>query len=80
MEWADGRRERAAEIVGGFVRRKVDVIATWATMPAFVAKQATSEIPIVFALATDPVGVGLVKSAGAAQARRFTARRAFLLA
>jgi putative tryptophan/tyrosine transport system substrate-binding protein len=62
VRWAEGRRERAAEIVAEFVGRKVDVIATWATMPALVAKQATSEIPIVFALATDPVGVGLVAS------------------
>jgi putative tryptophan/tyrosine transport system substrate-binding protein len=60
VRWAEGRRERAEEIAAEFVRRKVDVIATWATMPALVAKQATSEIPIVFALATDPVGVGLV--------------------
>ena len=60
VRWAEGRRERAEEIAAEFVRRKVDVIATWATMPALVAKQATSEIPIVFALATDPVGAGLV--------------------
>jgi putative ABC transport system substrate-binding protein len=60
--WAEGRRERAAEIAADFVRRRVDVIATWATMPALVLKQATSKIPIVFALATDPVGVGLVAS------------------
>jgi putative ABC transport system substrate-binding protein len=60
VRWAEGRRERAAEIAAEFVGRKVDLIATWATMPALVAKQATSEIPIVFALATDPVGTGLV--------------------
>ena len=62
VRWAEGRRERASEIAAELVHRKVDVIATWATMPALVAKQATSEIPIVFALATDPVGVGLVAS------------------
>ena len=62
VRWAEGRRDRAAEIAAEFVRRKVDVIATWATMPALVTKEATSEIPIVFALATDPVGVGLVAS------------------
>ena len=64
VRWAEGRRERATEIAAEFVRRKVDVIATWATMPALVAKQATSEIPIVFALATDPIGSGLVASLG----------------
>jgi putative tryptophan/tyrosine transport system substrate-binding protein len=62
VRWAEGRRDRAAEIASEFVRGKVDVIATWATMPALVAKEATSDIPIVFALATDPVGSGLVAS------------------
>jgi putative ABC transport system substrate-binding protein len=62
VRWAEGRRERVAEIAAELVRLKIDVIATWATMPALVAKQATSEIPIVFALAVDPVGVGLVAS------------------
>lgn len=64
VRWAEGRRDRAAEIAAEFVRAKVDVIATWATMPALVAKEATSEIPIVFALATDPIGSGLVGSLG----------------
>ena len=45
----------------GFVRRKVDVIVTAGTaVPA--AKRATSTIPIVFALASDPLGSGLVTS------------------
>jgi putative ABC transport system substrate-binding protein len=62
VRWAEGRRERAAEIAAEFVQRKVDIIVTWATGPTLVAKQATSTIPIVFALATDPVGTGLVAS------------------
>jgi putative ABC transport system substrate-binding protein len=58
--WAEGRVERSAEIAADFVHRKVDVIVTGATaVPA--AKRATSTIPIVFALAADPVG-GLVTS------------------
>ena len=40
----------------------MDIIVTWATGPTLVAKQTTSTIPIVFALATDPVGTGLVAS------------------
>jgi putative ABC transport system substrate-binding protein len=60
--WANGRTDRLAEIAAEFVRLKVDLIFTWATEPALVAKQATSSIPIVFALATDPVGSGLVAS------------------
>ena len=49
------------EIVAEFVRLKVDVIVTGGTaLPA--AKQATSVIPIVFAVAGDPVGTGVVAS------------------
>src|SRR5213595_2148308 len=59
--WAEGRTERFDEIATEFVRLKVDVIITVGTaIPA--AKQATSTIPIVFALALDPVGSGLVAS------------------
>jgi ABC-type uncharacterized transport system substrate-binding protein len=60
--WADGRTERAAEIVVEFVRLNVDVIVTQASALVTVAKQATSTIPIVFATAADPVGTGLVAS------------------
>ena len=52
--------DRAAEIATEFARANVDLIVTWATGPALAAKQATVTIPIVFALATDPVGSGLV--------------------
>jgi putative tryptophan/tyrosine transport system substrate-binding protein len=60
--WAEGSRERAAEIAAEFVRLKVDVIVTSATVVVIAAKQATSVIPIVFAAASDPVGTGLVVS------------------
>lgn len=59
--WADGRSERYAEIATEFVRLKVDVVITVGT-PAVVLKQVSSTIPIVFALASDPVGTGLVAS------------------
>jgi putative ABC transport system substrate-binding protein len=57
--WAEGRPERTAEIAAEFVRLKVDVIVTFGTAVPTV-KQATAVIPIVFAIATDPVGGGLV--------------------
>ena len=60
--WAEGRAERAAELAAEFVRLKVDVIVTYANMPALAAKQATAAIPIVFATAADPLGTGLVAS------------------
>src|SRR5262249_17451616 len=59
--WAEGRNERFAEIAAEFVRLKVDVIVTQA-VAVVAAKQATSAIPIVFATAPDPVGLGLVAS------------------
>jgi putative ABC transport system substrate-binding protein len=61
FRWADGRSERVAEIVSEFVGLKVDVIVTSGlAVPA--AKQATSVIPIVFAIAVDPLSTGLVTS------------------
>jgi ABC-type uncharacterized transport system substrate-binding protein len=60
--WAEGRSERFAEIAAEFVRLKVDVIVTAATAAVIALKQATSVIPIVFAVAGDPVGTGLVAS------------------
>jgi putative tryptophan/tyrosine transport system substrate-binding protein len=59
--WAEGRNERFAEIAAEFVRLKVDVIVTVGSA-VLAAKQATSKIPIVFAIAVDPVGSGLVAS------------------
>ncbi len=60
--WAEGRSERFAEVAAELVRLKVDVIVTGGTAAVVAAKQATSVIPIVFAVAGDPVGTGLVAS------------------
>jgi putative ABC transport system substrate-binding protein len=57
--WAEGHTERFAEIAAEFIRLKVDVIVTGGNA-AVAAKQASSVVPIVFALASDPVGDGLV--------------------
>src|SRR5262245_18702731 len=53
--WAEGRNERYTEIAAEFVRLKVDLIMTAAVGAVPAAKQATSVIPIVFAVAGDPV-------------------------
>jgi putative ABC transport system substrate-binding protein len=59
--WAEGRSDRSADLAAEFVRLKVDVIlTTGGAVPA--AKQATSVIPIVFAIANDPVGSAFVTS------------------
>jgi ABC-type uncharacterized transport system substrate-binding protein len=61
MRWAHGRSESFAEIAAELVRLKVDVIVTSGlAVPA--AKQVTSVIPIVFAVASDPVGTGMIAS------------------
>src|SRR5262249_28689740 len=62
VRWAEGRPERFTEIAAEFVRLKVDVIMTYGTGAVIAAKQATSIIPIIFAVANDPIGSGLVAS------------------
>jgi len=59
--WSEGRPERVAEIAVEFVRQKVDAIVTYGGAVATL-KQATTSIPIVFAVAADPLGTGLVAS------------------
>ncbi len=59
--WGDGRSDRLAEFAAELVRLKVDVIVTTGTgVPPL--KRATSVIPIVFTIANDPLGAGLVAS------------------
>jgi putative ABC transport system substrate-binding protein len=60
--WAQGRSERMDEIAAEFVRMKVNIVVTGGTEAVIAAKRASSEIPIVFATAGDPVGTGLVAS------------------
>jgi putative ABC transport system substrate-binding protein len=59
--WSGGKPQRAADIAADFARRKVDAIVTAGANVATVM-QATPAIPIVFAIANDPVSSGLVKS------------------
>src|SRR5262245_49862229 len=59
--WTEGRSERLAAVAAEFVRLKVDVIVTVGSA-VLGAKRATSVIPIVFAVASNPVGGGLVAS------------------
>jgi len=63
FRWAETQSERLPALVAGFVARRVAVIVTVAGAPsAMAAKAATSTIPIVFQLASDPVALGLVAS------------------
>lgn len=60
--WAEGHSERITNIAAEFARLNVDVIVTQSNTSTAVVKQATSTIPIVFAVAGDPLGTGLVAS------------------
>jgi putative ABC transport system substrate-binding protein len=57
--WSEARPERLAEIVAELVKHKPDVIVTYGGAVS-VLEKATASIPIVFAIAVDPLGVGLV--------------------
>jgi ABC-type uncharacterized transport system substrate-binding protein len=59
--WADGQYSRFPEMVRDLVRRQVSLIAV-NTPAARIAKQAATNIPIVFFTGEDPVTSGLVKS------------------
>jgi putative ABC transport system substrate-binding protein len=59
--WAEGKSRRVSEIAAEFLRQDVDVIVTYGSAVT-ILKQATTTIPIVFAVAFDPVRDGLVQS------------------
>ena len=59
--WAEGNSERASDIAAEFLRQDVDVIVTYGSAVP-ILKQVTTTIPIVFAVAFDPVRSGLVQN------------------
>jgi putative ABC transport system substrate-binding protein len=63
FRWARHDLDRLPRLAAELVQRRVAVIITLDTVPAArAAKSASKEIPIVFALGTDPVQAGLVGS------------------
>jgi putative tryptophan/tyrosine transport system substrate-binding protein len=59
--WAAGRSDGVSEIAAEFDRRQVDIIVTYGSA-ATVLRQTITTIPIVFAIAFDPVRGGLAQS------------------
>ena len=62
FRWAGGNADRLPALAAELARVKVDAIVTQGTQATDAARRAVTSIPIVFAVAGDPVGTGLVAS------------------
>src|SRR5215208_5446465 len=63
--WTHGRTDLLPHLAAGLVDKRVNVIVTLGSSPAAIAaKNATTTIPVVFMIGSDPVEIGLVGSLG----------------
>jgi putative tryptophan/tyrosine transport system substrate-binding protein len=60
--WANGRYERLPALAAELVRLSPDALVTHAAPGIRAARQATTTIPIVMGVSSDPVRLGFVKS------------------
>jgi ABC-type uncharacterized transport system substrate-binding protein len=62
FRWAGGNASSLPTLAADLAKLKVDVMVTQGTQATEAARRAVRTIPIVFAVAGDPVGTGLVTS------------------
>jgi len=60
--WAEGNYDKLAELSKELVSLNPALIVAYGNVVAVAARRATSTIPIVFVVASDPVKIGLAKS------------------
>jgi len=60
--WHEGKYDRLPALAAELVNLKPDLILVAGPQPSLALKAATTTVPIVFAGAADPVGLGLVSS------------------
>jgi putative ABC transport system substrate-binding protein len=62
FRWAGGNANRLPVLAAELAKLKVDAIVTQGTQATDAARRSATTIPIVFAVAGDPIGTGLVTS------------------
>jgi putative tryptophan/tyrosine transport system substrate-binding protein len=60
--WGEGNAERIQQIAAELARRDLDVIVTAGPQPVRALLATGTKMPIVFAILSDPIGDGFIKS------------------